>query len=124
MGHYDLFRREEMTTIKIAEAKSNFSELVSRAAAGEKFVIHRRGRAVAALVNPAELERLERIAGMAHRLALALGQNADLLKSVEQHEVHPAMAAFGLWTDEEFENLTDEIYANREAESSKPGLEL
>lgn len=113
-----------MTTIKIAEAKSNFSELVSRAAAGEKFVIHRRGRAVAALVSPAELERLERIANMAHRLALALGQNAELLKSVERREVHPAMAAFGLWADDEFESLTDEIYANRDTAASKPGLDL
>lgn len=113
-----------MVTIKIAEAKSNFSELVSRTAAGEKFVIQRRGRAVAALVNLAELERLERIANMAHRLALALGQSTELLKSVEQHEVHPAMAAFGLWSNEEFENLTDEIYANREAATSRPGIDL
>ena len=44
-----------MVNINIAEAKSSFSELVSRTAAGERFVIRRRGRAVAALVNPAEL---------------------------------------------------------------------
>lgn len=112
-----------MTTINIAEAKSNFSELVSRAAAGERFVIQRRGRAVAALVNPTELERLERIASMAHRLALALGQNAELLKSVERREVHPAMSAFGLWSDDEFANLTEEIYANRRS-SPKPAIDL
>lgn len=112
-----------MTTINIAEAKSNFSELVSRTAAGERFVIQRRGRAVAALVNPVELERLERIASMAHRLAFALGQNAELLQLVEKREVHPAMAAFGLWRDEEFETLTDEIYTNREIQS-KPAVDL
>lgn len=112
-----------MTNINIAEAKSSFSELVSRTAAGERFVIQRRGRAVAALVNPAELERLERIANMAHRLALALGQNAELLRSVEKREIHPAMAAFGLWADDEFAPLADEIYANRET-SSKPAIDL
>ena len=113
-----------MTTINIAEAKSNFSELVSRAAAGEKFVIHRRGRAVAALVNPVEFERLERIANMAHRLALALGQNAEMLEAVEKHEVHPAMAAFGLWTSTEFDDLAENIYTNREKIQSKPEIDL
>jgi len=112
-----------MVTISIAEAKSSFSELVSRTAAGERFVISRRGRAVATLVSPAELERLERSANMAYRLALALGQNAALLEAVERHEVHPAMSAFGLWADAEFENLTDEIYAGRKS-SSKPGIDL
>ncbi|MDP1714452.1 MAG: type II toxin-antitoxin system prevent-host-death family antitoxin [Anaerolineales bacterium] len=107
-----------MTTINIAEAKSSFSELVSRTAAGERFVISRRGRAVATLVNSAELERLERGANMAYRLALALGQNATLLEAVERHEVHPAMSAFGLWASAEFENLTDEIYADRESSSN------
>jgi antitoxin (DNA-binding transcriptional repressor) of toxin-antitoxin stability system len=100
--------------INIVEAKSSFSELVSRAAAGERFVIRRRGKAVAALINPAELERLERAAQMAQRLALALGQNNALLEKVEHHELHPAMAAFGLWMDDEFEALSNEIRASRE----------
>ncbi len=113
-----------MTTINIAEAKSSFSELVSRTAAGERFVISRRGRAVAALVNPAELERLERIANMAYRLALGLGQDSALLEAVERHEVHPAMSAFGLWASDEFENLTEEIYTGRKNTASKPGVDL
>jgi antitoxin (DNA-binding transcriptional repressor) of toxin-antitoxin stability system len=112
-----------MTNINIAEAKSGFSELVSRTAAGERFIIQRRGKAVAALINPTELERLERIASMAHRLALALGQNAEMLHLVEKHEIHPAMAAFGLWANEEFESLTREIYANREV-SPRPAIDL
>ncbi len=103
-----------MMNINIAEAKSGFSELVSRAAAGERFVIRRRGKAVAALINPAELERLERAAQMAQRLALALGQDAALLEKVEHHELHPAMAAFGLWKDAEFDPLDDEIQVGRE----------
>jgi len=113
-----------MVNINIAEAKSSFSELVSRTAAGERFVIRRRGRAVAALVNPAELERLERSAGMAYRLALALGQNAALLGAVERREAHPAMSAFGLWNEEEFKNLADEIYAEREGSAERPAIDL
>ena len=113
-----------MVEINIAEAKSSFSELVSRTAAGERFVIRRRGKALAALVNPAELERLERNAGMAYRLALALGQHAALLESVEKREAHPAMSAFGLWNSEEFKNLADEIYAEREGMESRPAVDL
>lgn len=113
-----------MVTINIAEAKSSFSELVSRTAAGERFVIRRRGRPVAALINPAELERLERGANMAFRLALALGQDAALLAKVERGEVHPLMAAFGLWDADEFASLADEIYAEREKPPSRPAVEL
>ena len=60
-----------METINVAEAKSRFSELISRAATGERFIIQRRERPVAALIGAAELERLERAA---RRLALVLGQ--------------------------------------------------
>jgi prevent-host-death family protein len=112
-----------MERISIAEAKSRFSELVSRAAAGERFLIRRRERPAAVLIGPAELERLERGARAAHRLALALGQSAELLGHIEAGEVHPAMAAFGLWRDEvELEELADEIHANRQRQTSRPGL--
>ena len=113
-----------MTDISIAEAKSSFSELVSRTAAGERFVIRRRGRVVATLVNPDELERLERNANMAYRLALALGQDSALLDKVKRGEAHPAMAAFGLWDAEEFSKLTEEIYADRESSSSRSPVDL
>lgn len=113
-----------MTDISIAEAKSSFSELVSRTAAGERFVIRRRGRVVAALVNPDELERLERNANMAYRLALALGQDSALLEKVKRGDAHPAMAAFGLWNADEFAKLADEIYAERESLPSRPSVDL
>jgi prevent-host-death family protein len=113
-----------MVTVSIAEAKSSFSELVSRAAAGERFVIRRRGRVVAALINPAELERLERNASMAYRLALALGQNASLLEKIERGESHPAMAAYGLWDADEFAKLAEEIHLERERVSSRPAVDL
>jgi hypothetical protein len=61
------------------------------------------------------LERLEQTSRAAQRLALALGQDAELLRQIEAGEIHPAMAAFGLWRDrEDVENLTDEIYASRQ----------
>ncbi|OIN94349.1 MAG: hypothetical protein AUJ21_04870 [Anaerolineae bacterium CG1_02_58_13] len=113
-----------MIDISIAEAKSSFSELVSRTATGERFVIRRRGRVVAALVNPDELERLERNANMAYRLALALGQDSALLEKVKRGDAHPAMAAYGLWDADEFSKLTDEIYAERESSPSRPPVNL
>jgi hypothetical protein len=62
---------------------------------------------------------------MAHRLALALGQDAALLRQVEAEEVHPAMAAYGLWRDEpELSALVDEIAANRQGQVSRPEIEL
>jgi prevent-host-death family protein len=52
-----------METIKVAEAKSRFSELISRVVAGERFIIQRRERPIAALIGMAELERIERTFG-------------------------------------------------------------
>ena len=43
---------------------------------------------------------MERISQVAHRLARLLGKDADLLKQVEAKEVHPVMAAYGLWRGE------------------------
>jgi len=112
-----------MEDINIAEAKSSFSTLVSRTSAGERFVIRRRGRAVAALINPAELERLERNAQISHRLALALGQDTQLLERITNREIHPAMAAFGLWRDDEMDALTNENYAEREGAGRRPAVD-
>lgn len=88
-----------MVNISIAYARSRFSELISRTIAGERFVIQRRERPVAVLLSTADLERLERASQAAHRLALALGQEEELLAQIERNEAHPAMAAFGLWRD-------------------------
>ena len=78
-----------MKTISITEAKRRFSELISRAAAGERFLIQRRKRSMAVLISPAELERLERTSQAARQLAEALGQSADLLAEIGAGEVHP-----------------------------------
>lgn len=110
-----------METINISEVKSRFSEFLSRAAGGERFIIVRRARPVAALISAGELERLERSAEITRRLAQTLGQSAKLLKGIEAGKVHPAMAAFGLWKDEQdLEDLEAQIIKNRRRTSSRP----
>ena len=89
-----------MNVISASEARRRLSELISRAAAGERFLIRRRERPMAVLIGTAELEQLERRYEAASRLALSLGQSAELIKQIEEGKVHPAMVAFGLWRDE------------------------
>jgi prevent-host-death family protein len=114
-----------METINVAEAKSRFSELISRAASGERFIIQRRERPVAALIGTTELERLERTSRAARRLALALGQGEAVLDKIERHELHPAMSAFGLWRDEaDLADLADEIDAERLKLTNRPKIDL
>lgn len=112
-----------MRAVNVGEAKSRFSELISRAAGGERFVIRRRGRPVAALIGVSELQRLEKSSAAARKHALPLGQSEDLVAEIDEGEAHPAMAAFGLWQDEDgLEGLTDEIYANRRMQGGSPGV--
>lgn len=114
-----------METINVAEAKSRFSELISRAAAGERFIIQRRERPVAALIGTTELERLERTSQAARRLALALGQAEAILDKIERREIHPAMAAYGLWRDEpDLTELAGEIAAERLKPPIRPNIDL
>jgi len=114
-----------MNIISVADAKSRFSELISRAASGERFIIRRRERDVAVLISPGDLERLERASLAARRLALALGQNDALLQKVERREAHPAMAAFGLWREEYgLADLAEEIAAERAEAPARPGVDL
>lgn len=114
-----------MEKINIAEAKGRFSELISRAASGERFILQRRERPVAALIGTADLERLERSSRAARKLALALGQGEAILGKIERQELHPAMAAFGLWRDEpDLANLADEIAGERLESPKHPDLDL
>jgi len=114
-----------METVSIGEARSRFSELISRTVAGERFLIKRRSRPVAVLIGSVELERLQRLSESARRLAEVLGQDAELLRQVEEGEVHPAMAAFGLWREaEDLAELADEIAANRDQPQDRPEVVL
>jgi prevent-host-death family protein len=114
-----------METVNVAEAKSRFSELISRAASGERFIIQRREKPLVALIGTAELERLERTSRAAYRLALALGQDESILAKIERGEMHPVMAAYGLWEGEaDMERLADEIAEERVNQSSRPRVDL
>jgi prevent-host-death family protein len=114
-----------METINMSEAKSHFSEFLSRAASGERFVILRRERPLAAIIGAGELARLERSAEIARRLAQTLGQSREILDSIEAGEAHPAMAAYGLWRNEdELADLESEIKKNRRRRSSRREVSL
>jgi hypothetical protein len=58
-------------------------------------------------------------------LALSLGQSAELMKQIEAGELHPAMAAFGLWRDDpELAELAEEIRDNRKSQTSRTAVSL
>jgi len=114
-----------MENINISDAKSHFSEFLSRAANGERFVILRRERPLAAIIGAGELARLERSAEIVHRLAQTLGQSKILLESIEAGKAHPAMAAYGLWKDEDdLIDLEETVKKNRRRPSSRSKVEL
>lgn len=113
-----------MTDLNIVEAKSRFSEVVGRAAAGERFVIHRRSRPLAVLISPVEWERLQRTAELGSHLAQALGQDPAILAAIAEGTAHPIMAAFGLWRDEDdLANLADEVEHSRASQPARPARE-
>jgi len=114
-----------METISITEVKSRFSEFISRAASGERFVIVRRARPLAAIISAGELERLDRAAEITRRLAQTLGQSPSLLEGIGTGKVHPAMAAFGLWKDEDdLADLETQVLDNRRHAVSRPTVDL
>ena len=114
-----------MQNISMSDAKSRFSEFLSRAASGERFVILRRERPLAAIIGAGELARLERSAEIARRLAQTLGQSPKLLEKIEAGKVHPAMAAYGLWENEDdLADLENTVKKNRQKSASRPGAEL
>lgn len=109
----------------MTDAKSRLAELLARVSTGERFAIQRRAGAVAVLIDPNELEQLERASLTIHRLASVLGQDEDLLAAVVHGEVHPAMAAFGVWRNAaEFDDLAERIAANRTDQPSRTLAEL
>jgi prevent-host-death family protein len=115
----------EVENISMSEAKSRFSEYLSRAASGERFVIMRRQRPLAAIIGAGELSRLERSAEITRRLAQSLGQSKKLLDKIEAGEAHPAMVAFGLWKDEaDLAELENVVKKNRRSPSSRPEVDL
>jgi prevent-host-death family protein len=115
----------DMEKISMSEAKSRFSEFISRASSGERFVILRRESPLAAIIGAGELARLERSAEIVRHLAQTLGQSKHLLESIETGKVHPAMAAYGLWKDEEdLADLEEIVKKDRRRPSSRPKIDL
>lgn len=86
-----------------AEAKAHFSDLMARVAhGGERFVVERRGKPVAALVGMEDLERLEADLSSRPRGALAL------------------VGAWGeLVEDEEIDAMLEEVYAERARDTGR-----
>ena len=82
--------------VSVAEAKRDFSELMSRVALkGERFIIERRGKAVAALVNVGDLETLQ--------------------EARRREESKGLLAAVAAWEDyPQIEELVVELYLARE----------
>lgn len=91
--------------IGASEAKAHFSELLARAGfSGERFLVERRGKPLAALVRAADLKRLEG----------EEGENAG------RRRPRGAMALVGLWgdlvDDGEIDAMLEDVYAAREAD--------
>jgi prevent-host-death family protein len=92
--------------VRVTEAKAHLSELMARVGyGGERFVIERRGRPLAALVGVEDLERLE----------------------AEGREVSSrslgALALVGAWgevQDRDLDTLLEEVYAERKRDTGRP----
>jgi len=104
-----------MEKINVSEAKSRFSELISRTSAGERFIIQRREKPLAALISIETLEKIERSYESTQRLVKALGQSDEILQKIQAGDLNPVMAAFGLWKDEkDLESLAEKVRKNRD----------
>ena len=92
--------------VSATEAKTQLSALISRTGyEGERFVIERRGRLLAALVGVEDLERSEK------------AQSADTSRPLG------AIALVGAWAEAEGKDLDavlDEIYVGRERDTGRP----
>lgn len=95
--------------VRVGEAKAKLSELMARAGyGGERFLIERRGRPLAALVGVEDLERLERERGEAGATERPRG----------------ALALAGAWgdvvEDGEIDAMLEDIYSARERDHGRP----
>jgi prevent-host-death family protein len=106
VDHLDQFGVMEMVRrVRAAEAKANLPELIARDAfGGERYIIDRRGKPVAALVGVADLERLQ-------------GGEAG------PDQRRGALALVGAWAempDEQIDAIFEEVTASRTQQASRP----
>jgi len=98
--------KDRVKEVGVAEAKRRFSELVARAAfAGERFLIARRGKPLAALIGLEDLRRLE-----------------EQSPQPEVDEEPPGLlAAAGAFADyEDFEAVMEEAVKERRRSPGRP----
>lgn len=95
-------QEEFVASFGVAEAKQRFSELLDRVGAGERIVVHRRGRPTAVLV-PASAHELEQPAAPPLGLAAVAGAFAD-------------------WDD--LETVVEDLYAARREARDRPVPDL
>ena len=91
--------------VSAAQAKARLSALISQVAhGGERFVIERHGRPVAALVSVEELQELE-------------------TRRFQPERARGALALVGAWgdmSDQEMDDLLAEIYGARARDTGRP----
>ena len=114
-----------IVNISVGDAKAKFSELISRAAAGERFVIRRRDKPVAAIIGTDDLERLDGRQKAAAAIARKLGHKTSVIRDIELGKVHPLLALYGTWENQpEWDEIAKLIYRNRRRKSKRPVVEL
>lgn len=92
--------------VRVTEAKAQLSELMARVGyGGERFVIERRGRPLAALVGVEDLERLESEGG---------GVASPPLGAIS------LVGAWGAVEERDVDAMLQEIYAERERDTGRP----
>ncbi len=111
--------------ISVGDAKSRFSEMISRVASGERFVIRRRNKPVAALISTADLEKLDDRQKIAADVARHLGKKASIVRALETGQLHPLVAFYGAWADQpEWDNIVTDIYKNRISKRKRASVDL
>jgi prevent-host-death family protein len=92
--------------VRVTEAKAQFSALMARVGyGGERFVIERRGKPLAALVGVEDLERLEKPRGATTSRPLGAIALVGALSEAEEKDLDVVL---------------DEIYAERERDTGRP----
>jgi prevent-host-death family protein len=92
--------------VSVAEAKREFSEIVSRVSLrGERFIIERRGKPMAVLVSVQDMQALE--------------------ASTDEKKQKGLLAAVGAWGDfTGLDHLVEEIYDSRRRAKDRPVKKL
>jgi prevent-host-death family protein len=75
----------ETISLSVTEARREFCHLVSKASRGERYLVGRKGKPVAALISAAELSRLE---DLAQQAATTRAQRQATLERIAAWQAH------------------------------------